>query len=170
MREHTLLGATGVVRVALAISEALAGAALLAAFRFSWLEISYVNSTARASTSWADYLRTDFNSSQSVLVDLMVPAAFAALVLGIAGLLVRARRRSLATLIAFAAAEVGVLSLLTELNSGALYPTDFATISPGIGMILFAGGSLLGLVLAAADLVLQPAPDSSSDAPDHAPA
>jgi hypothetical protein len=143
-----------ITHVIVALSQAFLGVVLLAAFFLSWLEISYVNSTLHASISWATYLRTDFNASQSVLVDLMVPAALAALVVGISGLLVRGRKRSVVVLIAFAASNLGVVGLSAELNSGALYPADFATISPGIGLVLFAGVSVVGMVLSAVDVAL----------------
>lgn len=139
----------------LAACQVLVGCILVAAFFATWLQISYVNSTATAAISWATYLRTDFNASQSVPVDLMPLGALAAVLAGIVGLLGRGRRSSTAGIVAFLVSAAGVGVLWSELNSGALYPTDFAVINPGPGMFVFAIGAVAGLVASALDTALR---------------
>ena len=149
-------------RSLLAVVEIGAAALLIGSLFLPWFEITYLRDPSvtyltgptTASFSWVAE-SSDSNWARSLGDQLIPYGAIAAVAAGLLGLALPGRGKVLAILFAFIAAGVGATTLLTEINSGFIYPRGiFMATEPGFGLWLFAGIAASGAIVAMIDVAL----------------
>lgn len=160
-----MLMSAGRDRSRFAIVEIGAAGLLIVSLFLSWFEVTFSTGAASKSLTWANYQQTGFDSSQWPPVYLIpLGAMAAAIVSGVAVVLPR-RWTLIAVLAAFVAAFGGLVWLMLPIDAERINPHGYASLSPGIGLLLFGAAAVLGATIALVDLALAGASVSASRRP-----
>jgi hypothetical protein len=150
----SLTRSTSPLTAAVVVAEGTAAVILVAALLFlPWFQITYPKNIALppGSYTWGDWHNGFID--QAVLLTLVAP--FVSLAAALARAIFRRRWTMIALLVGFVAAFAG--SVETFGDAGVINPTPGATTTPGIGLWLFAGAAVAGLLTTATDLVVSSA-------------
>jgi hypothetical protein len=142
-------------RTLIAVVEVGAAALMVISAMLPWLKVDYLGPGGTITTTthwtWID-LESHFWTTQTIDYYLIPYGAVIFLVSSIVGWNTRGATRAISLVGSALAALVGVIWLVSKLNSAFLYPTDFATLSPQVGLWIFAACSIAGLVVSALDV------------------